>query len=239
MFFLKNISQIAFDCLWSPKWCVELTVYQGQLHLVTFWGVTECKLCMPHVCINSWARCAVEKAPTGSQLLTMLYFFFWIKEKLQLLKLNLEVKNVPKNGNLDLSIYKDWNGKLWLKNFGSTYLCNRLSHRWLGEGEGGLQGGYAGVSIKIPILVLPVLLCWWWMMMSDDNDGGAVRTLQLWHASLQMNKWWWVVLMPHSLLGWGEGVITSYVSFMGHGVGPLSFPFGSPTRATQVHFTQQ
>ena len=22
------------------------------------------------------------------------------------------------------------------KEFGSTYLCNRLSHRWLGEGEG-------------------------------------------------------------------------------------------------------
>ena len=27
------------------------------------------------------------------------------------LKLNLEAKNVPKNGNLDLSIYKDQNGK--------------------------------------------------------------------------------------------------------------------------------
>ena len=32
--------------------------------------------------------------------------------------------------------------------------------------------------------------------------------------------------MPHSLLGGGVGVITSYVSFTGHGVGPLSFPFG-------------
>ena len=47
-------------------------------------------------------------------------------------------------------------------------------------------------------------------------------------------------LMPHSLLvGGGAGVITSYVSFMGHGVGPLSFPFGGSAGATQVHFTQQ
>ena len=33
------------------------------------------------------------------------------KGKLQLLKLNLEVKNEPKNGNLDLNIYKGQNGK--------------------------------------------------------------------------------------------------------------------------------
>ena len=46
-------------------------------------------------------------------------------------------------------------------------------------------------------------------------------------------------LMPHSLLGGGGGVITSYVSFTGHGVGPISLPFGGSTGATQVHFTQQ
>ena len=46
-------------------------------------------------------------------------------------------------------------------------------------------------------------------------------------------------LMPHSLLGGGVRVITSYVSFTGHGVGPLTFPFGSPTRATKVHLPQQ
>ena len=45
------------------------------------------------------------------------------------------------------------------------------------------MGGYSDVVIKIPILVLPVLLCWWWMMMmmmwcSED--------LQWWHASLQV-----------------------------------------------------
>ena len=46
-------------------------------------------------------------------------------------------------------------------------------------------------------------------------------------------------LIPHSLLGGGVRVVTSYVSFMGHGVGPLSFPFGGSTGATQLHFTQQ
>ena len=45
-------------------------------------------------------------------------------------------------------------------------------------------------------------------------------------------------LMPHSLLGGGRGgIITSYVSLMGHGVGLLSLPFGGSTGATQVHFT--
>ena len=39
------------------------------------------------------------------------FFFFQIKEELQLLRLNLEVKNEPKNGNLDLTIYKGQNGK--------------------------------------------------------------------------------------------------------------------------------
>ena len=34
---------------------------------------------------------------------------------------------------------KGRNGKFLTKEFGSTYLCNRLSHRWLGEGG---EGGY-------------------------------------------------------------------------------------------------
>ena len=46
--------------------------------------------------------------------------------------------------------------------------------------------------------------------------------------------------VPHSLLGGGRGgVITSYVSLMGHGVGPLSFPFGGSRGATEVNFTRQ
>ena len=55
------------------------------------------------------------------------------------LQLNLEAKNVPKKGNLDLSVDKGQNGKFGLRKFGSTYLCNRLSHRWLGERERWLQ----------------------------------------------------------------------------------------------------
>ena len=43
---------------------------------------------------------------------------------------------MPNNGNLDLqAIIKDQNGKFLLRNLGSTYLCNRLSHRWLREGR--------------------------------------------------------------------------------------------------------
>ena len=68
-----------------------------------------------------------------------------------------------------------------------------------------------------------------------------MEELQWFDASLWMNE----VMRtynggtPHSLLGGGRGAITSYISLMGHGVGLLSFPFGSPTRATEVHFTQQ
>ena len=38
--------------------------------------VIECNLCMPHVPIHGSTQCAVEKAPTGSQLLTCYFFFF-------------------------------------------------------------------------------------------------------------------------------------------------------------------
>ena len=140
----ENISQIAFDLPMKSKWCVELTVYQGQLHLVSFWGVTECKLCLPHVHIHSWAWCAIEKAPIGSQLLTMLFFkfflfiyffYFFELKKSYAFKIKFRSEKCAKNGNLDLwAFIKDWNGKFWLRKFGSTYLFNRLSHRWLGEG---------------------------------------------------------------------------------------------------------
>ena len=68
-----------------------------------------------------------------------------------------------------------------------------------------------------------------------------MEDLQWCDASLWMNE----VMrtyncgMPHSLLGGGGGVITSYISFMGHGVGALLLPFGGSTSATQVHFTRQ
>ena len=102
------------------------------------------------------------------------------------------------------------------------------------------MGGYSGVVINnshFSTTCTAVLV----MDDDDDDDGdGAVRTyncgaphcwwtsdkdLQLWHALF--TSWW------------GEGVITSYVSFMGCGVGPLLLPFGSPAGATQVHFIWQ
>ena len=44
--------------------------------------------------------------------------------------------------------------------------------------------------------------------------------------------------VPHSLLGGGRGgVVTSHVSLMGCGVGPLLFPFGGSSGATEVNFT--
>ena len=48
-------------------------------------------LCMPHVHIHGSAQGAVEKAPTGSQLLTMLFFFFLIKNETNL-QVNLSVE---------------------------------------------------------------------------------------------------------------------------------------------------
>ena len=47
-----------------------------------------------------------------------------------------------------------------------------------------------------------------------------------------------VAHLIHFLVG-GGGVITSYVSLMGCSVGPLLFPFGGSSSATEVHFTRQ
>ena len=62
------------------KCSVELTIYQDQLHLVTFEGSLSANLCVPRVPIHGSTQCAVEKAPTGSQLLTMQFFFFLLKK---------------------------------------------------------------------------------------------------------------------------------------------------------------
>ena len=81
------------------------------------------------------------------------------------------------------------------KEFGSTYLCNRLSHRQLGEGAKVVTGGYAGVVIYDSHFSTT---CTAVLVTDDDDDGGAVRTydcftshcrrvmedLQLFYASL-------------------------------------------------------
>ena len=46
-----------------------------------------------------------------------------------------------------------------------------------------------------------------------------------------------VVHLIHFLVG--GGIVTSYVSFTGHGVGPLLISFGGSSSATEVNFTQQ
>ena len=45
--------------------------------------------------------------------------------------LNLEAKGMLKNGNLDLQEFIKTKRKILNKEFGSTYPCNSLSHRWL------------------------------------------------------------------------------------------------------------
>ena len=43
------------------------------------------------------------------------------------------------------------------KEFGGTYLCDRLSHRWLGTEEKGSCGWLPGVVVRGPRFVPPVL----------------------------------------------------------------------------------
>ena len=57
-------------------------------------------------------------------------------------------------------VYKEPNWKILNKEFGSTYLCNRLSHRWLGREGKVVTGGCVGVVMEDSHFVLPVLLCW-------------------------------------------------------------------------------
>ena len=49
--------------------------------------------------------------------------------------------------------------KILNKEFGSTYPCNRLLHRWLGREGKVVTGGCAGVVMKDSCFVPPVLLC--------------------------------------------------------------------------------
>ena len=73
--------------------------------------------------------------------------------------LNLEAKGMLKNGTLDLQEFITTERKILNKEFGSTYLCNRLLHGWLGrEGKVG-TGGCVGIVMKDSHFVLPVLLC--------------------------------------------------------------------------------
>ena len=113
-----------------------------------------------------------------------------------------------------VSIYKGWNGKFWLRNL-DLPICVTGCHTD-GSGRGKVvMGGYAGVVIKIPILVLPVLLCWCWMMMVVVvqwglmivvclTAGGWWRTYNGFSPHLWMNEWWGLTVvwcLIHFLVG--------------------------------------
>ena len=75
-----------------------------------------------------------------------------------------------KMGIRTLTIYKGWNGKFLLRKFGSTYLCNRLSHRWLGEG-GGSYGWLLRCSHKESHLSTTCTA----VLVADDDDDDEVQ----------------------------------------------------------------
>ena len=65
--------------------------------------------------------------------------------------LNLEAKGMPKNGNLDLeNLIKAERWIILNKEFGTTYLCNRLSHRQFGMEERWLWVVAQGKLLRIP-----------------------------------------------------------------------------------------
>ena len=73
--------------------------------------------------------------------------------------LNLEVKGLLKNGSLDLQEFIKTEMGILNKEFGSTYPCNRLLHRWLGGKGKVVTGGCVGVVMEDSHFVPPVQLC--------------------------------------------------------------------------------
>ena len=71
--------------------------------------------------------------------------------------MNLEAKGMLKWGNLDLENLIKAEMDNFDEGIGATYLCNRLSHRWLGtEGKGSCRW-LPGAVIKEPHFVPPIL----------------------------------------------------------------------------------
>ena len=102
--------------------------------------------------------------------------------------LNLEVKGMPKNGNLDLQEFIKTERKILNKEFRSTYLCNRLLHRAVREGGEGSYGWLCGCSHEI---LLFCTACAAVLMKDDGGDAGwhdEVEDLQLFYASLMMYR---------------------------------------------------
>ena len=138
------------NCLWSLNdWGVELTVYQGQLHLVTFWGVIQCNLCMPH--IHGSTQCAVEKAPTGSQLLTCYFFFFFFKKY----KLSAEFGSEMYAETWEFGLRKfnkSQNGQFWGRSLVLPICATGCYTDGWGRRGKSAVGGYRVQSLKNPTL---------------------------------------------------------------------------------------
>ena len=60
-------------------------------------------------------------------------------------------------GNLDLEDFNETELDNLAKEFGGTYPCDRLSHRWLGTEEKGSCRWLPGVVVRGPRFVPPVL----------------------------------------------------------------------------------
>ena len=112
---------------------------------------------MPRVRIHGSTQCAVEKAPPGANTLHAIFFFFFFFLKKYELIMNFEAKSMLKWGILDLEILIKAKWTILTKEFGATYLCDRLSHRWLGTEGKGSCGWLPGVVVKNRHFVPPVL----------------------------------------------------------------------------------
>ena len=116
---------------------------------------------MPHVRIHGSTQCAVEKAPTGSQLLTWFFFFFFFFFKEIQVNLWILKWKVCRNGEFGLRKFnKSRNGQFWLRNL-VLPICATGCHTdgWGTEGKGSC-GWLPGVVVREPHFVPPVLEPW-------------------------------------------------------------------------------
>ena len=120
------------------------------------------------LCMYTWInKCAVEKAPTGSQLLTCYIFFFLKKYKLSV---EFGSKKYAKTWEFGLRKFnKSWNGQFWWRNLVLPICatgCYTDGWGWRGKAA---AGGYQVQSLKEPHFVPPILELW-----SDEWDEGMI-----------------------------------------------------------------
>ena len=157
--------RIVYELPAKSKWSVGLTVYQSQLHLVTFWEVIECNLCEPHVRIHGSTQCAVGKAPTGSQPLTMLIFLNFFFKEIRI-KCWIGSKKYAETWEFGLRKFnKSQNGQFWLRNLVLPICATGCYTDGWGRRGKAAVGGYWVQSFKEPHFVPPILELW-----SDERD---------------------------------------------------------------------